>query len=78
VSIQGVSLADKKSIIIDFLRKCNAFSEQKLQDYERRMVKAEEAESIELDHKKHDWSSYKSFNNYAINKLKGNELDDWL
>jgi len=78
VGVKTIGLEDKKSIIIDFLNKCNLYSDQKLLDYDRRLVKAGDVESTELGQKKHDWASYRDFNAHAIAELKGNELDDWL
>lgn len=78
MGVKSVSLQDKKSIIIDFLKKCNLYSDQKLLDYERRMNHASEHEGGELLQKKHDWTSYRDFNRYTIEELSGDELDDWL
>jgi len=78
VSVKTISLEDKKSIIIDFLNKCNLYSDQKLLDYEKRLIRAGEIECAELVQKKHDWASYRHFNAHAITELKGDELDDWL
>ncbi|MDF1690200.1 MAG: hypothetical protein P1U35_11390 [Cycloclasticus sp.] len=71
-----LSLADKKSIIIDFLQQCNEYSEGMLKKYESQL--AEEETKASAPQKIHDWSVYRDFNNYAINELKGAELDDWL
>lgn len=78
MSAKTISLEDKKSIIIDFLNKCNLYSDQKLLDYERRMSKADDVERTRLLQKKHDWVSYRDFNGHAIGELEGDELDDWL
>jgi len=78
VGVKTIGLEDKKSIIIDFLNKCNLYSDQKLLDYDRRLVKAGDVDCAELRQKKHDWASYRDFNVHAIVELKGDELDDWL
>lgn len=78
MDVKAVSVACKKAIIVDFLNKCNLYSEQKVLDYERRMSQAEKLEQLSLVQKKHDWQTYQDFNTHAINELKGDELDDWL
>jgi len=78
MGVEAVDLACKKAIIVDFLNKCNLYSEQKLLDYERRMNQVEALEQVELTQKKHDWQVYQEFNRHAINELNGDELDDWL
>lgn len=71
-----LSLAEKKSIIIDFLQQCNQYSEGMLQKYEGQLMVEEKKPSA--SQKIHDWMVYRDFNNYAINELKGKELDDWF
>lgn len=71
-----LSLADKKSIIIDFLQQCNNYSDGMLKKYEGQL--AEEEMKTSAPQKIHDWTVYRDFNNYAINELNGTELDDWF
>ncbi|MEE4290133.1 MAG: hypothetical protein V2J13_00120 [Cycloclasticus sp.] len=71
-----LSLADKKSIIIDFLQQCNNYSDGMLKKYEGQL--AEEETKTSAPQKIHDWTVYRDFNNYAINELNGTELDDWF
>lgn len=71
-----LSLADKKSIIIDFLQQCNNYSDGMLKKYEGQL--AEEEPKTSAPQKIHDWTVYRDFNNYAINELNGTELDDWF
>jgi len=71
-----LSLADKKSIIIDFLQQCNEYSDGMLKKYEDQLT--EEETKSTAPQKIHDWGVYRDFNNYAINELKGDELDDWF
>ncbi|MBV1875394.1 MAG: hypothetical protein KUG50_02075 [Cycloclasticus sp.] len=71
-----LSLADKKSIIIDFLKQCNEYSDGMLKKYEGQLI--EEETKSTAPQKIHDWNVYRDFNNYAINELKGDELDDWF
>lgn len=71
-----LSLADKKSIIIDFLQQCNKYSDGMLQKYEGQLTTEET--KISATQKIHDWSVYRDFNSYAINELKGKELDEWF
>jgi len=71
-------MQEKKLIIIDFLKKCNAYSEDMLARYERELGEADEDESLKTQQKMHDWSSYRNFNDFAIGELKSEKLDDWF
>ena len=71
-----LSLAEKKSIIIDFLKQCNEYSDGMLKKYEGQL--AVEETKISAPQKIHDWTVYRDFNSYAINELKGQELDEWF
>ena len=71
-------LNEKKSIIIDFLVKCNTYSEQMLRQYEQHLTSKSKTEHAAIEQKIHDWKSYRKFNDYAINELKGTELDHWF
>ncbi|PCI21520.1 MAG: hypothetical protein COB62_03250 [Piscirickettsiaceae bacterium] len=66
-----VSLAEKKSIIIDFLQRCNHYSDKMLEKYQSPLTQ-------EAPQKVHDWTIYKEFNEYAINELNSDDLDDWF
>jgi len=67
-----ISMADKKKIIIEFLRQCNQYSDAMLEKYEQKLTDNSVPQKI------HDWTVYKDFNEYAIKELHGNELDDWF
>lgn len=71
-----VSLEDKKDIIINFLKQCNDYSELMLKKYQKQLLDEELNNSA--SQKIHDWNTYKDFNEYAINELKGEELDEWF
>ena len=68
----------KKAIIIEYLIKCNAFSDQMLEGYEKQVQTAGETEQAPIQVKIQNWESYREFNDYAINELKGDELDHWF
>ena len=71
-----LSIADKKSIIIEFLKQCNEYSEEMLIKYESQL--GAEEKKVTAPQKIHDWTVYKEFNEYAIKELSGQELDDWF
>ena len=71
-----ISVEDKKTIIIDFLRQCNNYSDSMLDKYKAQLLDEQPSESA--DQKIHDWTVYKDFNDYAIKELAGEELDDWF
>ncbi|MBQ0723781.1 MAG: hypothetical protein KBT50_00265 [Cycloclasticus sp.] len=73
-----ISLQDKKQIVIDFLLKCNVYSDQMLDKYTEQSSQSDSKDQAAIQQKIHDWTSYHDFNAYAIEELTGEELDDWF
>jgi len=73
----NIKVEDKKKIIVEFLEKCNGYSDQMFDKYERQLLEAG-ADKQAVNNKIADWRVYKEFNAYAINELKGEQLDDWF
>jgi hypothetical protein len=78
MGIETISVELKKLIIIDFLQKCNEYSEQKLLTYSDVLINLSEKDKEGIQQKIHDWECYCDFNDFAISELKGEELDDWF
>lgn len=72
-----ISLEDKKLIIIDFLKKCNCYSDQMLVKYQEEMT-VTQLDKKAVEQKINQWKSYREFNIHAIDELKTTELDDWF
>ncbi|ORU90426.1 MAG: hypothetical protein A6F71_05520 [Cycloclasticus sp. symbiont of Poecilosclerida sp. M] len=72
-----MDLQQKKEIIIDFLKKCNAYGDGMLDKYQRQLSEVN-ANTGALKDKMRDWDTHKTFNQVAIDELKTNELDDWF
>ena len=73
-----ISLEDKKLIIIDFLEKCNGYSDQMLAKYQQEILEATESDKQAVEKKINQWESYREFNVYAIGELNTTKLDDWF
>jgi len=73
----NISVEDKKMIIVEFLEKCNGYSDQMFDKYEKQLLEAG-VNKQEVGKKIADWRAYKEFNSYAIDELKGEQLDDWF
>jgi len=73
-----ISLDDKKKIISEFLKKCNAYSDQMVEKYESRLESTVESEHKGVTQKIHDWQMYKEFNLYTVTELEGEILDEWF
>jgi len=71
-----LSLAEKKDIVVTFLKQCNEYSESILNKYQKQL--SDEELSRSAAQKIQDWKTYKDFNEYAIKELKGDELDEWF
>ncbi|MDX2426182.1 MAG: hypothetical protein QNK15_08015 [Cycloclasticus sp.] len=73
-----ISRQDKKEIIIDFLKQCNSYSGQMLDKYSTQLIQSDLEGAAVAKQKIHDWTTYREFNDYAIEELKGEQLDDWF
>lgn len=76
MSERTISLTEKKTIIIDFLQQCNQYSDAMLKKYQQQST--DEGLQQSASQKTHDWNVYKEFNEYAINELHCEDLDDWF
>ncbi len=73
----NISVEDKKMIIVEFLEKCNGYSDQMFDKYERQLLETG-VDQQAINKKIADWRVYKEFNAYAVNELKGTDLDEWF
>jgi len=78
MSLDTISLKDKKLIIIDFLQRCNTYSEQMLEGYEKQLEGNDVIPASEIQQKIHDWVTYRKFNEHAIGELELEALDNWF
>lgn len=78
MSLDTISLKDKKLIIIDFLQRCNTYSEQMLEGYEKLLEESGDIPASEIQQKIQNWATYRKFNEYAIGELELEELDSWF
>ena len=62
----------KKQIVINFLEKCNTYSQDQILILERSDKAHESNKKIEK------WQSYIEFNKHAIHELKSTKLDSWF
>ncbi len=78
MSIDKISMQDKKKIIIDFLQKCNGYTEEMLAGYEEVEAGSDSQEALKARQKINDWSSYRDFNVHTIGELNEGTLDSWF
>jgi hypothetical protein len=72
-------LAEQKALVADFLGRCNHYADQKLADYRDRLASATDSrQALELQDKIGHWTAYRAFNEYALEELAGDGLDDWF
>jgi len=70
--------SEKKRIVEDFLKRCIDYSNNKLRGYREDLDGADSEQELALQDKISHWTAYRFFNEYAIEELKGAELDDWF
>lgn len=74
-----ISMDEKKQVIIDFLEKCNQYSDEMLLKYQQEIAETVEVDEKQLIEKKlGQWTSYREFNIHAIGELNSEKLDDWF
>jgi len=59
---------DRKAIVLDYLRKCNAYAEKSIARKQNR-GETEQTSS---------WESYIEFNNHAIEEIQNGTLNSWF
>jgi len=72
------TMDQKKQVITDFLRKCNEYSDGMIAKYQARLDGANGADALALQDQVSHWSAYRAFNEYTIEELKTDEIDDWF
>ncbi len=72
------SANEKKRIVEDFLKRCIDYSDNKLRRYRASLDGADSEQELAIQDKINHWVAYRFFNEYAIEELKGAELDDWF
>ena len=73
-----INLSEKKEIIIEFLGKCNAYSDSMVRKYQDESRDKNAENTLLVQDKIVHWLAYKAFNEYAIEELKTDQLDDWF
>jgi hypothetical protein len=73
-----MTLDQKKSLIRQFLERCNRYADDKLADYDERLRSASAADALSLQDKIGHWTADRAFNLYAIEELADGGLDGWF
>lgn len=72
------NVAEKKTIVSDFIRQCNDYADGQIRKYQARLEQAGDADALEIEAKIYNWKVYKAFNAHTIEELKTTELDNWF
>jgi len=73
-----MNLSQKKALVKHFLERCNGYADAKLREYETRQSTGDAPEDPALQDKIASWTSYRAFNEHAIDELATDRLDDWF
>lgn len=73
-----MTLEEKKSLVADFLARCNRYADGKLSEYRGSLDGASGQRALEIQDKIGHWTAYKTFNEYTIAELETARLDDWF
>ena len=72
------STEEKKRIVAGFLARCNTYAAERLARYRNQLDEASPMDALAIQDKIGHWTAYRSFNEYTIGELQGQELDDWF
>lgn len=72
------STAEKKRIVAGFLARCNRYADQRIAHYRSQLDAAAPADILAIQDKIGHWTAYRSFNEYTLTELDGDELDNWF
>jgi hypothetical protein len=73
-----MTLTEKKSLVADFLRKCNRYADDKLTRYQAELRAAAGPERLSLQDKIGHWTAYRAFNEHTLRELDADTLDEWF
>lgn len=74
----AMDVAAKKTVVSDFLLRCNGYAEGQLAKYRAQLEGAAAAEALALQDKIGHWTAYRAFNEHALHELAAGKLDDWF
>lgn len=73
-----MTLSQQKSLVRQFLERCNRYADDKLADYGERLRSCSAADVLPLQDKIGHWTAYRAFNEHAIEELSAGQLDGWF
>lgn len=73
-----MTLEEKKMLIVDFLTRCNRYSDDRLTEYRAALDGASGSRALELQDKIGHWTAYRAFNEHTIAELRTAALDEWF
>jgi len=73
-----MTLEEKKTLVADFLARCNRYADGKIAAYRAELDGASGSRALEIEHKIGDWTAYRTFNEHAIAELAAASLDEWF
>ena len=71
-------LAEKKSVVVKFIAKCNEYADGKLVEYRRQLATASGRDALAIQDKIGHWTAYRAFNEHTLGELATRKLDVWL
>ncbi len=72
------SALEKKQIVTAFLERSNGYTNGMIANYRKQLDDAAGMDAVALQDKISHWTAYRAFNEYAIEEMKGTQIDDWF
>lgn len=73
-----MTVNEKKTLVAEFLSRCNRYADDKLAEYRAALDGASGSRALELQDKIGHWTAYRAFNEHTIAELRSAKLDEWF
>lgn len=73
-----MTLTEKKAVVVRFIQKCNEYADDKIARYRGELEQADGMRALGIQDKIGHWTAYRAFNDYTIEELRTDALDDWF
>ena len=73
-----MNVAAKKTVVVEFLAKCNRYADGRIEHYRAQLDGASTSEAVAIQDKIGHWTAYRAFNEHAVGEIDRGELDDWF
>jgi hypothetical protein len=74
----SMTLDEKKAVVTTFLSRCTSSAADRIASHQAELASATTWQSLAIQDKIGHWTAYRAFNEYTIEELSTQELDQWF